>query len=157
MEKLEPGPHLLCLSWACGVFPGAQFPVAHHVWLWEPPCLAQCVEMAGVASPSLRAWRGPSAPARPGAEAVSVQAELWACWAWYLPAQGPRGSSIWQLCHLLMFLGAGPWGCTCELQPALFCQVLSTLGGLQNAEPPPELALREQLLVLSPGSPHLGS
>lgn len=70
----------------------------------------------------------------------------------------PRGFSFGQLCHLLMFLGARPWGCRCELQLAVFCQVFNTLRGLQNAKPPPELALHEQLLfVLSPGSPHLGS
>lgn len=95
MEKLEPGPRLLCLSWACGVFPGAQLLLlAHCMWLWEPPCLAHRVEVAGVGSPSLRAWRGPLAQAHPSAEAVSAQAELWACWAWYLPAPRNPGASL---------------------------------------------------------------
>lgn len=65
------------------------------------------------------------------------------------PLQGALG---------LLFLAAlppseGPWGYRCELQPALFVRC-SAHGGLQNAEPQPELALHEQLLlVLSAGAP----
>lgn len=94
MEKLEPGP-CLCLSWAYGVFPGAQLLlVAHCVWLWEPPCVPHRVEVAGVGSPSLRAWRGPLAQAGPSAGAVFAQAELWARWACYLPAPGSPGAPL---------------------------------------------------------------
>lgn len=90
-------------------------------------------EVAGVGAPSLRRTErslGPRSPRRRGR----------ACWACPLPAPRSPGASFWQLCHLLAFLGSGPWGCRGELQPALFCQVFNTLGGLHGASPCPSWA-----------------
>lgn len=107
MEKLEPGPHLLCLSWAYGVFPRAQLLlVARCVWLWKPPCLAHRVVVAGVGTPFLRAWSSPLAPARPSARHVCPSGALGLLGLLPPRSKEPWGFSFWQLCHLLRVLGA---------------------------------------------------